>query len=222
MRRHLLLALLCLVPLLAASCDWLEDLPRAWPGTPTGQAGEAEPGREVEAEPGQAAQARPSASERTLHGPMLGVFEYTDRQGVVHFVDDIEKVPPEYRKKVRHPDGGAVTILPSTPIDDLLDQRKIDPRQYARKAEPARPAAGRRHDQVILYYTSWCPYCVRAKAHLEQRKVRFALKDVERDEAALREMLEKSGGSRGVPVLDVYGTVLRGFSPAKIDQALKR
>ncbi len=157
-----------------------------------------------------------TASDRQLRGAMEGVFRYTDAAGVVHYVDSEEKIPPRYRKRAVHPTGGAVTVLPSTPIDELLAKEKIDPASYARK--PA--AATRTHGQVLLYTTSWCPHCTRARDHLRQRGVSFTERDVERDRAALEEMLKKTGGSRGVPVIDVRGTILRGFSPQSVDRAL--
>jgi len=34
-------------------------------------------------------------------------------------------------------------------------------------------------------------------------------------------MLSKSGGRSGVPLIDVEGIILRGFSPESIDEAVK-
>jgi len=33
-------------------------------------------------------------------------------------------------------------------------------------------------------------------------------------------MLRKSGGARGVPVIDIHGKVLRGFSQKAVERAL--
>jgi hypothetical protein len=35
-------------------------------------------------------------------------------------------------------------------------------------------------------------------------------------------MLSKSGGRNGVPLIDVEGIILRGFSPQSIDAAVKQ
>jgi hypothetical protein len=35
-------------------------------------------------------------------------------------------------------------------------------------------------------------------------------------------MISKSGGSRGVPLIDVEGIILRGFSPQAIDNAVQQ
>ena len=79
-----------------------------------------------------------------------------------------------------------------------------------------------RNCDVIIYSTSWCGACDRAKAHLDERGVAYVDKDIEDDAAAEEEFLEKSGGRRGVPLLDVYGQIMHGFSPARLDQMLQR
>jgi hypothetical protein len=33
-------------------------------------------------------------------------------------------------------------------------------------------------------------------------------------------MMEKTGGFSGIPVIDINGNILRGFSPAAVEQAL--
>jgi hypothetical protein len=35
-------------------------------------------------------------------------------------------------------------------------------------------------------------------------------------------MLLKSGGYTGIPVIDVNGTIIRGFDPAAVERALKK
>jgi glutaredoxin len=163
-----------------------------------------------------------TGSDRTLSGPMSGVFKFTDEQGVVHYVDDMEKVPPKYRDKARHPTGGHVSVVESTPIDDVLLRYRINAETYARKNKKRRPRQKRRHDKVYLYTTSWCSVCDKARRYLRHRKVDFIEKDVEHSKNNLIEMLEKSRGKKGVPVIDIYGSVMRGFCRINIDRALDR
>ncbi len=150
--------------------------------------------------------------------PMAGIWRFTDNKGVIHYVDSIQKVPKRYRKRAIHPHGGSYSIVPATPIDELLKKHDVDPEKYAKKA-PAKPA---HHAKVICYTTSWCPYCKKATRYLRSQGIDFIEKDVGKSKADLKEMLAKSGGARGVPVLDVHGQILRGFNPRAIDAALKR
>jgi glutaredoxin-like YruB-family protein len=150
--------------------------------------------------------------------PMMGVYKYIDDQGVVNYTDDIRKVPKKYRKLAHHPMGGSYTIYKASPVDDLIEKYDIDADNY--KNAPAKENVGVAGGPVVLYSTSWCPYCKRARAYLEQHGVKFQEKDVGQSRAALEEMLKKSGGARGVPVIDVGGKIIRGFNTRALDQAL--
>lgn len=74
--------------------------------------------------------------------------------------------------------------------------------------------------KVIVYSTSVCPWCHKAKEFLKQNKIEFEDKDISADEKARNEMVEKSG-QMGVPVLDIDGTIIVGFDVEKIKAELK-
>jgi glutaredoxin-like YruB-family protein len=157
----------------------------------------------------------PADSNATLSGPMTGIYKYVDNKGVINYVDSLDKVPRKYRKRAHHPTGGAITIIPATPIDNVIKKHKVDPKKYST------PSKQIKHGDVFIYTTSWCPACTRAKSYLTKKGIPFVEKDVEKSRAALTEMFKKSGGARGVPVIDIRGKILRGFSPKQIDNALK-
>lgn len=77
---------------------------------------------------------------------------------------------------------------------------------------------------VILYGAEWCGACHQAAAWMKQKGIAFVEKDIERDPSAQREMqakLRTAGLPKGsIPVLDVRGRVLVGFSPGAIEAAL--
>lgn len=77
---------------------------------------------------------------------------------------------------------------------------------------------------VVMYRTSWCGYCKKAAAYLSSKQVAFVEKDIEADRAAEAEMKQKLAranlSARGVPVLDIGGTMVRGFDKPSIDHAL--
>ncbi len=75
-------------------------------------------------------------------------------------------------------------------------------------------------NQVIIYSTPTCPYCVFAKEYFRNMKVPFTDVDVSRDHNAAQEMIKKSG-QMGVPVIDINGTILVGFQPEAFDELLK-
>ncbi|MFJ7883713.1 glutaredoxin family protein [Pseudomonas sp. NPDC096917] len=73
--------------------------------------------------------------------------------------------------------------------------------------------------RVVLYSTPWCGYCKATRRFLDQKGIAFKEFDIEKDPAA-RQAYEALGG-RGIPILDVNGTLLRDFNPDAILAALK-
>lgn len=73
--------------------------------------------------------------------------------------------------------------------------------------------------KVIVYSTTICPWCHRVKDYLKQHNIKFEEKNVQEDQEAAHEMVEKSG-QMGVPVIDIDGKIIVGFDKEKIDEAL--
>lgn len=74
--------------------------------------------------------------------------------------------------------------------------------------------------KVTVYGTNTCPWCYKAKEFFKQNKIRFKDKNVEEDEEAKEEMIEKSG-QMGVPVIDIDGKIIVGFDQEAIKKSLK-
>lgn len=72
---------------------------------------------------------------------------------------------------------------------------------------------------VVLYATDWCGYCKQTKRFLDSKGIAFKEFDIEKD-AEARKAYEALGG-RGIPLIDVNGTLIRGFDPDEILAALK-
>jgi len=60
-------------------------------------------------------------------------------------------------------------------------------------------------EPVILYTTSWCPDCWRAKHFLKARGVAYREVNIEEDESAEEIVLKANDGRRKVPTLEVAG-----------------
>lgn len=74
-------------------------------------------------------------------------------------------------------------------------------------------------EKVIIYSTSTCPWCMKAKDFFKENNVKYEEIDVGENEKARNEMFEKSG-QMGVPVIDIQGTILVGFDKAALKKAL--
>ena len=53
--------------------------------------------------------------------------------------------------------------------------------------------------RIEMYSTTYCPYCVRAKALLNKKGLEFVEYNIETDPARREEMLLRSKGARTVP-----------------------
>jgi glutaredoxin len=75
---------------------------------------------------------------------------------------------------------------------------------------------------VIMYITSWCGYCRKAREYLQSLSVDLVEYDIEKNPSMEKEMLSKSGGAKGVPLIDVEGIIIRGYSPSAIKDAVEK
>lgn len=64
---------------------------------------------------------------------------------------------------------------------------------------------------VVIYTTSYCPYCTRAKSLLSQKQAAFREVNVE-ERQDLRDWLVERSGQRTVPQVFVNGRSLGGFT----------
>jgi mycoredoxin len=73
--------------------------------------------------------------------------------------------------------------------------------------------------KVVLYATDWCGYCKQTRRFLDSKGIPYTEFDIEKS-AEGRKAYEALGG-RGIPLIDVNGTLIRGFSEDAILAALK-
>lgn len=79
---------------------------------------------------------------------------------------------------------------------------------------------------AIIYGADWCKPCHEAEDYLKSKGVAVIHKDVEESAAAqaeMREKLAKTGQHGGsIPVIDVRGQIIVGFSRGSLDRAIAR
>ncbi|MDD2446867.1 MAG: glutaredoxin domain-containing protein [Tissierellia bacterium] len=74
-------------------------------------------------------------------------------------------------------------------------------------------------NNVVVYSTTTCPWCVKVKDYLNSKDISFTEYNVQKDTEKAMEMIEKSG-QRGVPVIDINDNIVIGFDKATIDDLL--
>ena len=77
---------------------------------------------------------------------------------------------------------------------------------------------------AIIYGANWCKPCHMAADYLQAHGVTVIHKDIEESEAAQAEMNQKLAragrGGASIPVIDIMGQILVGYSASALDQAI--
>lgn len=100
---------------------------------------------------------------------------------------------------------GALALSADTEDDDRAGDRILHLLSHAEASE--QPSA---EPEVVIYTTSWCPYCRRAKALLDRKGVQYLEIDVDGDPAKRREMIARAGGRTSVPQIFIRGRAIGG------------
>jgi mycoredoxin len=134
------------------------------------------------------------------------VYQWKDKEGNIHFSD----TPP--------PAGAGKEIK-------IREGRE----RPGEKEEGSRPSSQSLREKrpygdinVIMYMTDWCGYSKKAKAYINSLGVSFVEYNVEHDKDKWGEMMDKSGGKTGVPVIDVEGIIIKGYHPDSIKAAVEK
>jgi glutaredoxin len=113
--------------------------------------------------------------------------------------------------------------IPPRPIEEALDAGT--PPAVAAPTEPEPPSGAAiqvafRATPIVMFSTTWCPVCERARAFLDANGLSRDERDVDRDERA-RDELERLTGKGSIPTFVVDGVLLKpGFSETSLMRAV--
>ena len=96
--------------------------------------------------------------------------------------------------------------LPSSPVPP---EPALEVQPRAHPAAPP-PADSRNKSGVILYASSWCGYCKRARVWLAQNRVNY--QEVDIDTPYGRSSFRRASGQGGIPLLVSGARYIRGFT----------
>ena len=155
--------------------------------------------------------ARAVATEEAAPAAKHVFYQWVDERGSVRFARSLEEVPAAWRER-----AGQVEI-------DASSFTKAKPRAGAREARGATPEAtayaGAAHD-VTVYTAPWCGWCRKTLAFLDERGVEYVNKNIEADEEFADELEEKTGG-RSIPLVEIDGSLIRGYNPGEMAALLE-
>ena len=132
------------------------------------------------------------------------MYKWQDEKGVTHFSDSPPQGKGAVKMQIKEAEG--------------TSEKAIDPRQPANRQVQGTKAY--QDIKVVMYVTDWCGYCRKAREYLRSLGVNLVEFDIEKD-AAKREEMRKLGG-RGVPLIDVEGILIKGYSQQAIKDAVER
>jgi glutaredoxin len=138
-----------------------------------------------------------------------------------------ESAPPAARADNTLPPPERFTPPPSpagaeAPAPEVTAETPAPP---AAPPSPPKPSsaeiqAALRATRVVMFGTSWCPHCTRARDFLSANGLSFEERDIDRDERAKAE-LKRLTGKSGVPAFLVDGNLVGpGFDKRRLMHAL--
>jgi glutaredoxin len=145
------------------------------------------------------------------------IYQYTDKNGNPVFSDK--------------PPAGEITREKQLKEDGVYWSNKSESDYPAYKESKDTQSSSIREEKrardygrvtVVMYMTDWCGYCKQARQYIRSIGAGLIEHNIDRDQSKKDEMKKKSGGSTSVPLIDIDGTIIRGFSPTSIKAALDR
>jgi peroxiredoxin/glutaredoxin len=128
-----------------------------------------------------------------------------DKNGIIRNIDvhDIDKQPnnDELLKILREIDPQAA---------------KTEPKEGEPVTAPAIPKG-----EIVLYCTSWCPDCRRARNWLKANNLDYVEVDIDSNPAASDQVKKWNEGKRITPTFDINGVIIANFDESKLANVLK-
>jgi len=128
------------------------------------------------------------------------IYRWTDDKGKVHYTSN----PP--------PKAGASEVRER--VNSYSGPVEVQRAPAAAKGKSA--VAG----PVLMYATSWCGYCAKARAYFAKNGIAYVEHDIEQSAAANAEF--KRLGGKGVPLILFGRQTMSGFSEQSFDALLAR
>jgi len=151
------------------------------------------------------------------------IYKWKDKDGRTFYSDspppagvDVEikkfRDDPDERPKAESPKADSPKAHSPKAKETTLKPKRIE-------VDEKRPY---RNINVVMYMTTWCRFCRLARDYIRTLDVNFLEYNIEKDKDKRAEMLGKSSGSRGVPLIDVEGIIIRGYNPDAIKTAVEK
>jgi glutaredoxin-like YruB-family protein len=139
-------------------------------------------------------------------------YKWEDEQGTLHVTDYPPPTQSAKNTKIHQYEPEPVKDSPA----ENQERRESSP--PATLADESKKII---KSEVVMYSTSWCPYCQMARDYFNSRNISFTDYDIEKDKEAAERKKQLQNGS-GVPFVIINGEKITGFSPDKYERALQK
>ncbi len=144
-------------------------------------------------------------------------YKYADDQGRIHFVQSAGDIPSRYRKNAGSVElANQIIRLEPEAVAPVLPARLPSRQPAAQQIEQRRRQA---RADVVVYTTSWCGWCRKTVAWLDEAGVDYENRDIESNPRYRAELLAKTG-TTSIPMVEIDGQIVRGFSPGRMERLL--
>jgi glutaredoxin len=123
--------------------------------------------------------------------------------------------------------GGCIRYQCVYPIDqqpsnlDII--RELNLISPSKEAEPLAQVVAKSTPRsgIVLYCTSWCPDCRRARSWLRTHNLEYTEIDIDQDPDASAQVRTWGNGFRITPTFDINGVIIQNFDEKKLSEVLK-
>ena len=99
--------------------------------------------------------------------------------------------------------------------------RRIDPKAAMHELpEILQPEAQLPHGGIVMYCTTWCPDCKRARKWLQEHNLPYTEVNITTTPGAAQQVKRWANGSQTTPTFDIDGTIVVDFDLARLQEVL--
>lgn len=130
-----------------------------------------------------------------------------DKEGYIRYIDihDIDEQPDN---------NVLLKVL------EAIDPEAAERSDKIQKAAAPLPAFVEPKADVVMYCTSWCPGCRRARAWFAENNIDYVEVDVTKDRMAAARIREWNNGNETTPTFNIRGQIFANFSVDQVEKAL--
>lgn len=125
-----------------------------------------------------------------------------DRDGIIRYVD--------------------IHDIDDQPSNDVLfaELRKISPEAAKVQQQEQPVSTGLPHGGVVMYCTSWCPDCRKARTWFEKHHIPYTEVNIDKTPGATAQVRKWANGNRTTPTFDIDGEIVVDFQIKRLEELL--